>query len=40
MKDDVNDGTPKTFIFFYGVLNWDGVSKSGNKLKKDHAIHF
>jgi hypothetical protein len=44
MKDDVNDeipnGTHKTFILFYGVLNWNGVSKLGDKLKKDHATHF
>jgi hypothetical protein len=44
MKDDLNDevfkGTPKILIFFYGVLNWDGVSNSSGKLEKDHATHF
>ncbi len=37
MKDDLNDevfdGTPKTLIPFNGVFNWDGVSKSNDKLK-------
>jgi hypothetical protein len=27
------NGTPKTLIPSNGVLNWDGVSKSGNKLE-------
>ncbi len=40
MKDDLNDevfnGTPKTLIPSNGVLNWDGVSKLGNKLEGDH----
>jgi hypothetical protein len=44
MKDDFNDevpdGTPKTLNFFYGVLNWNEVSKLRGKLKKDHATHF
>jgi hypothetical protein len=44
MKDDLNDdvlnGTPKTLILFYGVLNWDVVLKSGGKLKGDHVTHF
>jgi hypothetical protein len=44
MKDDLNDdvlnGTPKTLILFNGVLNWDGVLKSGGKLKGDHVTHF
>jgi hypothetical protein len=35
MKDDVNDEvpnrTPKTLIFFYGVVNWDGVLMSGGR---------
>jgi hypothetical protein len=37
MKDDLNDevfnGTAKTLIPFNGVLNWDGVSKSNDKLE-------
>jgi hypothetical protein len=44
MKDDLNDdmpnGTPKNLIPSSGVLNWDGVSKLGNKPKGDHATHF
>jgi hypothetical protein len=44
MKDDLNDevfnGTPKTLIPFNGVLNWDEVSKSNDKLEGDHATHF
>jgi len=44
MKDDLNDevpnGTPKNLIPFNGVLNWDGVSKSSGKPKRDHATHF
>jgi hypothetical protein len=44
MKDDVNDeifnGTPQTLILFDGVLNWDGVSKSSDRLERDHVTHF
>jgi hypothetical protein len=44
MKDDVNDGvangTPNTLILFDGVVNWDGVLKSNNKPKGDHATYF
>jgi hypothetical protein len=44
MKDNLNDevfnGTPKILIPFNGVLNWDGVSKSNDKLEGDHATHF
>jgi hypothetical protein len=44
MKDDLNDdvlnATPKILILSNGVLNWDGVSKLGGKLKGDHATHF
>jgi hypothetical protein len=44
MKDDVNDeifnGTPRTLIPFDGVLNWDGVSKLGDILERDHVTHF
>jgi hypothetical protein len=44
MKDDVNDdifnGTPQTLIPFDGVLNWDGVSKLGDRLERDHVTHF
>jgi len=42
MKDDVNDempnGTLKTLILFDGVLNWDGVSKLGDRLKVGHVL--
>jgi len=44
MKDDVNDevsnGTPKIIILSNGVVNWDGVLKSSNRLKGDHATHL
>jgi hypothetical protein len=44
MKDDLNDevfnGSPKTLIPFDGVLNWDGVLESGDKLEGDHVTHF
>jgi hypothetical protein len=44
MKDDVKDevpnGTPKTLIPSNGVLNKDGVSKLGNKPKRDHVAHL
>ncbi len=44
MKDDVNDevpnGTLKILILFDGVVNWDGVLKTSNKLKGDHVTHF
>jgi hypothetical protein len=37
MKDDLNDelpnGIPKTLILFNGVLNWNGMSKVGGKLR-------
>jgi hypothetical protein len=40
MKDDVKDEVPnetsKTLIPFNGVLNKDGVSKLGNRLKGNH----
>jgi hypothetical protein len=44
MKDDVNDevphGTCNTLIPSNGEVNWDGVLKSSNKLKGDHATHL
>jgi len=44
MKDDVKikvpNGTPKTLIPSNGVVNWDGVLKSSDKLESDHAMHF
>jgi hypothetical protein len=44
MKDNVNfemfHGTPKTLNFFYEVVNWDGVLKSCNRPKGDHAAHL
>ncbi len=44
MKDDLNDempnGTPKILIPYDGVLNQDGVSKSGDKPKEDYVTHF
>ncbi len=44
MKDDVNyevlNGTPKTLIPSYEVVNWDGVLKSSSRLEGDHATHL
>jgi len=40
VKDEVPNGTPKTLIPFDGVLNKDGVSKLGARLKGDHVAHF
>jgi hypothetical protein len=40
LTDEVFNGTPKTLIPFNGVLNLDGMSKSNDKPKKDHATHF
>jgi hypothetical protein len=38
MKDDLNDempnGTLSILIILYGVLNWDGVLKSGDMLER------
>ncbi len=39
MNNEVPNGTPKTLIPFDGVGNWDGVLKSGGKLKGDHPTH-
>jgi hypothetical protein len=44
MKDDVIEevpnGIPKTFILYDGMVNWDGVLKSGGRLKGDHVTHL
>ncbi len=44
MKDDVKvkvpNETPKTLIPFDGVINQEGVLKSGGRPKGDHATHF
>ncbi len=40
MKVKVPNGTPKILIPLDGVINWDGVLKSGGRPKGDHAIHF
>jgi hypothetical protein len=44
MKDDVKikvpKRTPKILILSNGVVNWDGLLKSGGKLEDDHAMHF
>jgi hypothetical protein len=44
MKDDVKvkvpNETPKIQIPSNGVVNWDGVLKSGGKLEGDHATHL
>jgi hypothetical protein len=44
MKDDVKvkvpNENPKILIPSNGVVNWDGVLKSNDKLKGDHATHF
>jgi hypothetical protein len=44
MKDDLNDevlnGIPKILIPSNGVVNWDGVLKSGDRLESDHTTHL
>jgi hypothetical protein len=44
MEDDVNDEVfteiSKTLIPSDGVVNWDGVLKSNDKLEGDHATHL
>jgi hypothetical protein len=44
MKDDVKikvpNETPKTLIPSDGVVNWDGVLKSGGKPEGDHVMHL
>jgi len=45
MKNDVNDEvpneTPQILKYFSNwMLNWNGVLKSNNKPKGDHATHF
>jgi hypothetical protein len=44
MKDDMKvmvlGKTPKILIPLDGVVNWDGVLKSGDKLEGDHATHL
>jgi len=44
MKYDVNDevrnGTLETLLPFDGVVNWDRVLKSCDKLQGDHATHL
>jgi hypothetical protein len=41
MKDNVNDKVPnetfKILIPFDGMVNWDGVLKSNDRLEGDHA---
>jgi hypothetical protein len=44
MNDEVNDempnGTLKIIFYFYGVLNWDELTKSNGKLEGDHVTHL
>jgi len=44
MNDNVNDempnGTPKIFIFFNRVLNWDELMKLNGKLEGDHVTNL
>ncbi len=40
VKDEVSNETSKILIFFDGVINWDGVLKSGGKPKGGYAMHF
>jgi hypothetical protein len=44
MKDDVNDEVPngnlEIIIPSNGLVNWDGVSKLGNRPKGDHVTHL
>jgi len=40
MKIKVPNKTPKTLIPSNGVINWDGVLKSGGRPKCDHVTHL
>ncbi len=44
IKDDVSDevlnGILKILIPSNGMVNWDGVLKSGGRLEGDHATHL
>ncbi len=40
MKVTVFNGNPRILIPSDGVVNWDGVLKSGGKLEGDHATDF
>jgi len=40
VNNEVPNGTPKTPFPSDGVVNWDGVLKSGDKLEGDHATHL
>jgi hypothetical protein len=44
MKNNVKitmpNGTPKTLIPLDGVVNWNGVLKSGGMLEGDHVTHL
>ncbi len=40
VKDEVSNGTPKTWIPSNGVVNWDGVLKYGGKLQGDHFLSW
>ncbi len=40
MNDGVPNGTPKILIPFYRVVKWDGVLKSSERPKGDHATHL
>jgi hypothetical protein len=40
VKVKVPNETPKTLILLDGVVNWDGVLKSGGRLEGDHVTHF
>jgi hypothetical protein len=40
VKVKVANRTPKTLIFLDGVVNYNGVLKSGGKLKGDYVMHF
>jgi hypothetical protein len=39
-NDEMSNGIPKTLIPSNGVVNWDGVLKSNDKLHGDHATHL
>jgi hypothetical protein len=40
VKVKVPNKTLKNLIPLDGVVNWDGMFKSGGRLKGDHATHF
>jgi len=40
VKVTVLSGNPRILIPSDGVVNWDGLLKSGGKLEGDHVMHL